>query len=168
MADKNNPKWLKDFVSWTFNNRYSICLIIGITIVGLWFILYFARDWPAKDAAQICTGFFIVITLFFTALNYEFAASKMERDYKAAKELLTYNNATEWYKSPLREYQTIVIKYENKFINSSPTRTPEMFETFLDQEVEYKEALKGILNHFETVSIGTYKGLIDKDFIKEF
>jgi hypothetical protein len=169
MTENGSPKWVKKFVEWLFRYRYSVCLITGIAIIGFWFLLYFFRHWTAKDAAQICTGFFIVITLFFAALNYEFAASKMERDYKSARDLLTYNTATEWHKSPLKDYQIFVIKFEDEFIaTSTTTRTPAMFETFIETRYEYKEALKCLLNHFETVSIGAYKGLIDKDFINEF
>lgn len=141
-----------------------------ILIMGLGFYLRIYRHWGFKDAAQVCTGFFIVITLFFTALNYEFSASKVKQDYKAAKELLTYNTATEWYKTPLKDYQKISIQFENKFIASNAVRTVDDFFIFITEpeQLEYKECFKGLLNSFETLAIGVYKELIDKHFMREF
>lgn len=166
----NNPKWLQGVVNVIFEFRYVVCLIVLIVILGLGLFLYFKNHWIAKDVAQICTGFFIVLTLFFTALNYEFTASKVERDNKAARELLTFNIAAEWHKAPIKDYQKATIEFEDKFIATKEVRDKEDFNLFLNNPVniEYKEALKGTLNYFETVSIAIYRGLIDKDYIREF
>ncbi len=168
--NKLNPKWFRSFIKFIIKYRYPICFIIGLLIIGLWFYLYYDKDWVAKDASQVCTGFFIVITLFFAALNFEFANSKMQRDADSARELLTYNTATEWYKAPLKDYQKTSIGFENEFIWSREKRLPKHFRKYIDdpKNIDYKESLKGILNHFETVAIGIYKNLIDKDFLKEF
>lgn len=163
-----NPKWLQKFVNGIFTYRYTICLLVVISIVGFWFFLYFARHWSAKDAAQVCTSFFIVITLFFAALNYEFAASKMKLDYKSSKEILTFNTANEWHKAPLKDYQKTSIEFENKFIAFGGERSIKNLEQYVESNLEYRESLKGILNYFENLSVGVYKGLIDKTFVYEF
>lgn len=166
--DSFNPQWLGKFFNNLFAYRYAICLLVVIGIIGLWFFLYFARDWTAKDAAQVCTGFFIVLTLFFTALNYEFAASKMKQDYRAAKETLTFNTANEWHKAPLKDFQKTSIEFENKFIASGDERSIEDFEKYIEGNLEFRESLKGILNYFENMSVGVHKKLIDKEFVYEF
>lgn len=165
-----NPKWFRTLIKGIIKYRYPICIIIGFCIIGLWFFLYFNKNWVAKDASQVCTGFFIVITLFFAALNFEFANSKMQKDKESARELLTYTTATEWYKTPLKDYQKTSIGFENQFIAARRIREPKHFRKFINdpKNIDYKESLKGILNHFETVAIGVYKDLIDKDFMKEF
>lgn len=168
MKEGNN--WVKNLAEMVFEFRYGISLTIAFEIAGAGAYLYGQKGWHFKDVAQVCTGFFIVITLFFSALNYEFAANKMKRDYKAARELLTYSTATEWYKPPLNEYQKTCIRYERLFRQSHTVRDAQTFETFLDHpaHLEYKESLKGILNALEALAAGVHRGLIDKDFIREF
>jgi len=138
--------------------------------MGLGLYLYLIKKWQFKDAAQLCTGFLVLLTLFFAALNYEFAFSKLKQDYKSARDLTTFNTANEWHKSPLNDYQKVSIKAEKAFIASNPTRSADDFEKFINDpaNLDFKESLKGILNHFECVAIGTDNGLIDKDFIKYF
>lgn len=165
-----NPNWLTIFVQFLIKYRYGVSFLVGIIIIGLWFFLYFIKHWNAKDGAQVCTGFFIVITLLFAALNFEFSNSKMQSDYRAAKELLTFNTASEWHKAPIKDYQRISIGFENKFISSKHKRLVADFEAFIDnsENLEYRESLKGILNYFESSSIAAHRGLIDKSFISEF
>lgn len=110
--EHKSPKWLEKLVNNTFKYRYVICLLVVISIFGFGLFLRYSRHWSAKDIAQVCTGFFIVITLFFTALNYEFSASKTKQDYKTAKEILTFNTACEWHKSPVKDYQKVSIEFE--------------------------------------------------------
>jgi hypothetical protein len=169
-GDQFNPRWFRAFIHLIIRYRYPICILVALAIGCLWFFLYLNKSWAAKDASQICTGFFIVITLFFAALNFEFANSKMQKDKESARELLTYNTATEWYKSPLKDYQKTSIGFETAFASSAINRFPEYFKDFINnpKNIDYKESLKGILNHFETVAIGIYKNLIDKDFMREF
>jgi hypothetical protein len=153
-----------------FSYRYVVMFLVVIGVVVLGIYLSEWRLWTGKDTIQVCTGFLILLTLFFAALNYEFTSSKARRDYEAARQLLTFNTACEWHKSPIRDYQRISIGYENAFIESSNSRTVDDFMSFVDKKssLEFRESLKGLLNYFETSSIAANKGMIDKDFIKEF
>ncbi|MDB5199258.1 MAG: hypothetical protein JWO92_1221 [Chitinophagaceae bacterium] len=157
-------------IKYLFDHRYLISFFIVLAIMCGGIYLYTQKHWGFKDVAQVCTGFFIVITLFFTALNYEFSTSKMKQDYKSAKELLTYNTATEWHKSPLTEYQKTSISYEKKFIATNAVRTSKDFDLYISDpsNLDFRESLKGLLNSFETLAIGVHKELIDNDFMKEF
>lgn len=166
----HNPPWIKNLAKFIYNNRQLISLFVFLSIIGFGAYLYLYKKWPAKDVAQVCTGGLIVLTLFFAALNYEFSNSKLRLDYKAAKELLTFNIASEWHKPTLAEYQKKSIEFENKFITSYSVRTYIDFDKFIKDPLnaDYRESLKGILNHFETIGLGILKGLIDKDFMKLF
>jgi hypothetical protein len=110
------------------------------------------------------------MTLFFAMLNYEFATSKSKQDHQSIRELTTFNTANEWHKSPLNDYQKESIRFEKRFIESKEIRTATDFEEFINDpdNLLFKESLKGILNHFECVAIGTYNGQIDIDFIRKF
>lgn len=103
-------------------------------------------------------------------MNYEFAANKTRADAKSSKEILTYNIAAEWHKSPVKDYQKSSIEFEKKFKKTCADKTIEGFQVFIEDEanLDFKESLKGILNYFETLSIAAYKGVIDTVFIKEF
>lgn len=164
------PKWLENLVNNLFLLRYIICFVITIAIIAFSIFLYSYKHWHFKDIAQVCTGFFIVITLFFTALNYEFTANKTLTDRKSAKDTLTFSTAAEWHKPPLRDYQRVSIQFEDQFMASKPFRTIEDFENFINDptRIDFKESVKGILNYFETVSIGVSNGLIDNAFIEKF
>lgn len=172
--DKRNTVWvirkIKKLVNGIYKYRYSICLAFTIFITLLGFYLYFLKNWSFKDVSQVCLSFFIVITLYFAALNYEFSTSKMKQDYDAARFLLTYTTATEWHNKPLTEYQIKIIEFQKAFIASKPFRTVQHFNTFFNNSgnIKYKESLKGVLNSFESLSIGVHKNLIDKRFIKLF
>jgi len=161
---------LQNLVKKIFDYRYAICFLILLLIIGLGFYLSIIRGWSFKDIAQVCTGFFIVITLFFTALNYEFAASKTKNDIKSARNTLTFNTAAEWHKSPVKDYEKEIINYEQKYFSLNAVRDIENFELFIGnpENTTYKESIRGVLNYLETVSIGTYDELIDKNFIKKF
>ena len=167
---QGNPVWTKNVVRLVFDYRYLVSIVIVLFILGTGSYLYFYGGWNARDVADVCTGAFIVLTLFFTALSFEFSSSKMKQDYKAARELLTFTTANEWYKGPLNRYQKISIAFERQFIASGRVRTANDFERFITHlsRLDFRESLKGILNYFETVSIGVKKGLIDETFIKEF
>jgi len=169
MTMKRSLKWLEKLVRFVFNYRYLICLLIfgAIAILGV-YLCY--QGLPFKDTAQVCTGFLLVITIFFTALNYEFTNKKTQSEAKLLRETLTYTMAAEWHKSPIKDYQIIIIEYKNKFISQKKERSAEDFVTYIENSdnLEYKEALKGIINYFETIAIAAYRGLVDKDFIKEF
>jgi hypothetical protein len=167
----NRPKWFNKFLHQTNHwYVYVICTLIILAIVITGFFLYDDAEWEVKDVVQVCTGFFIVLSLFFTFINFEFTANKTRTDIRSAKETLTYNIAAEWHKAPIKDYQKSVIAYEKKFIKDSPDKTIKGFQTFIELEdnLEYKEALKGILNYFETLSIAAYRGVIDREFMKEF
>ena len=164
------PGWITRFVNQIFRYRYTICMIIIVSIILSGFYLHNCRNWIFKDVVQVCSSSFIVLTLFFAAMNYEFTANKTRMDNKSAKEILTYNIAAEWHKAPIKDYQKTIIQFENKFIKDYPDKTIEGFQSFIEEEgnLEYKESLKGILNYFESVSIAAYKGVIDRVFIKDF
>ncbi len=163
------PKWAK-VLDVIFAYRYIIMILViaGVIVLGTYLNGY--RDWTGKDTIQVCTGLLILLTLFFAALNYEFTSSKARRDYEAARELLTFNTASEWHKAPIKDYQRTSIGFENTFIASSAVRNVADFEVFIDNpaNLEFRESLKGILNYFESSSIAANKGLIDRGFIKEF
>lgn len=152
-----------------FRNRYTFLLIFVIIIILLGIYLH-CRNHPIEQVASITTGCFVVLTIFFSILSYEYNASKNRQDSKTSRDVLTYNTAVEWYKNPLVEYQKLTIKFKKQFTASKSLRTVSDFDLFIDDpaNLEYKEALKGLLNYFETISIGAYKGLIDNDFIKDF
>jgi|GEM_PF-2594086 hypothetical protein len=152
-----------------FKHRYTVLAIFVVLILILSVYLHF-RSHPIDKIASIATGCFVVLTIFFSILTYEYNALKNRQDSKASRDILTYNTAVEWYKSPLVDYQKTTIRYEKQFIASKTQRTVSDFDTFINDplNIEYKEALKGILNYFETISIGAYKGLIDKEFTKDF
>lgn len=163
-------RWPANVVKFIFTYRYIICILFVFAIGFFGIFLYLYKHWHFKDAAQVCTGFSVLMTLFFAALNFEFASSKSKQDYKATRELTTFNTANEWHKSPLNEYQKESIRFEKKFIDSKAVRTANDFEGYINDpdNLVFKESLKGILNHFECVAIGTYNGQIDKDFIRRF
>ncbi|PZR26947.1 MAG: hypothetical protein DI535_12285 [Citrobacter freundii] len=164
------PFWLKRFVDIIHTYRYAICIIIMLLIFAVGLYLRINRHWSIKETAQLCTGFLIVITLLFAQLNFEFSNVKMQLDYKAARELLTYSTAQEWYKAPIKDFQKTSILFENNFIRSKSKRTSTDFAYYIEDinNIEFRESLKGILNYFESSSTATNRGLIDKDFIKEF
>lgn len=163
-----SPESFERIAPFVLKYRYVICVSVVTVIFLIGFIFFFCCNWAGKDVAQVCTGLLLTITLFFTALNYEFAAGKTKNDYKTAKEILTFNTANEWHKAPIKDYQRISIEFENKFIDSKVCRSIADFDTYIHSEIEFRESLKGILNYFENMSIGVYKGLIDKDFVYEF
>jgi hypothetical protein len=158
----------KELGSLVLKYRYLICLAVTFIICCIGFALAYKAHWPAKDILQVCTGFLLVITLYFTALNYEFTASKTRNDYKTAKEILTFNTANEWHKTPIKDYQRTSIEHENKFIARQGKRTIIDLDTYIDETIDYRESIKGILNYFENMSVGVYKGLIDKELVFEF
>ena len=162
--------WPRKLASGIFFYRYIICVLIIVFIVVFGLYLYLYRDWIFKDVVQVCSSFFIVLTLFFAALNYEFSSNKMRADAKSAKEILTYNVAAEWHKAPIKDYQKSVIEFEKKFRRTSADKTIDGFQTFIEDEenLDFKESLKGILNYFETFSIAAYEKVIDAGFIKLF
>lgn len=167
---KRKRNWIVSLINFIFSYRYAFVLCFISLNLFLGYILYAERDWGFKDAAQVCTGFFIVVTLFFAALNYEFTYIKTKRDAQLARETLTFTTASEWHKSPIKDYQKTSIQHERIFIASTQARSAEDFEKYFEDinNLEFKESLKGIFNFFETISIGAYKGLIDKEFIREF
>lgn len=164
------PSWLKKFIDIIHTYRYAICIAVVLLIIIVGIYLRINKHWTIKDTTQLCLGLLIVITFLFALLNFEFSNSKMHRDYKAARELLTYSAAQEWYKAPVKDYQKTSIQFENDFIRTKSIRTSTDFALYIDdpRNIEYRESLKGILNYFESTSIASSKNLIDKDFIREF
>ncbi|RFS22700.1 DUF4760 domain-containing protein [Chitinophaga silvatica] len=166
-VNKVTPRWYEKIGPWVLKNRYIICAFVIFAIAILGCYVYFSCKWIAKDTFQICTSLLLTITLFFTALNYEFSASKTINDYKTAKDILTFNTANEWHKAPLRDYQKTSIDFENRFM-AMAERSVEAFDKYFEGEQEFRASLKGIFNFFESTSVGVHKGLIDKQFIFEF
>lgn len=164
------PNVLKSITNLIFAWRYIITIVVLFLVLLIGFYLLQYRNWLPKDVIQICTGFLIFITLFFTALNYEFTSSKARKDYESARNLMTYNTATEWFKSQLSKYQTESVKHEKIFIASKSLRTIDDLNTYINsvKNREYMESIKGILNHFECLALAASKELINKDFIIEF
>src|SRR5437868_3463479 len=66
----------QEVVSFISSYRYLVVVLFTFLIILLGIYLYFSDHWTFKDVAQVCTGFLLVITLFFAALNYEFTATK--------------------------------------------------------------------------------------------
>lgn len=167
---KESSGVLQKFVDLIFCYRYIICLFILISIFTFGFYLCYWRHWSFKSVAQLCTGFMVVLTLFFAVLNYEFTMYKTRNDVRSAREILTYNIAAEWHKAPVKDYQKSVIAFKNEFISCNEKRTVEKFDFFINDKnnIDFKEALKGLFNYFEAIAIAAYRGLIDEDFIREF
>lgn len=164
------PRWSRRLAKLVFAYRHVLMILVVAAVIFLGIYLHFFRSWTGKDTMQVCTGLLIVLTLFFAGLNYEFTSSKARRDYEAAKQLLTFTTSSEWHKTPIKDYQCTVIELENKFIDSKATRDQFDFEKFIEDSdnLQYRESLKCILNYFESATIAVNKGLIDKEFIKEF
>lgn len=163
-------EWLRVFVRSIFEMRHAITLIMMIGIIILGCMLISVKGWIFKDTIEVCTRLFIVISLFYTALNYEFNASKSKNEIKSNRDILTFNTAAEWHKNHLMTYQRTILIFERKFLQFHEKASPEEYMIFFEdiRNIDYKVALKGILNHFETVSIGVFNGLIDKAFMKLF
>ncbi|HEX2631149.1 MAG TPA: DUF4760 domain-containing protein [Chitinophagaceae bacterium] len=164
------PKWSRRVAKFIFAYRHILMMLVVAGVISLGIYLHYYRSWTGKDTIQACTGLLILLTLFFAGLNYEFTSSKARRDYEAARHLLTFNTSCEWHKPPSKDYQRIIIEFENKFIESGITRNISDFEKFIDDpdNLDYRESLNGIVNYFEGCAIAINKGLIDKEFIREF
>jgi hypothetical protein len=164
------PRWSRRLAKLVFAYRHILMILVVAGVISLGIYLYLYRSWTGKDMMQVCTGLLIVLTLFFAGLNYEFTSSKARRDYESARQLLTFTTSTEWHKAPVKDYQRVIIEFENKFIERSTMRDMTDFEKFIDDpdNLDYRESLHELFNYFESASIATKKGLIDKEFVKEF
>lgn len=156
---------IDNLVQSTFKHRYVVCLIITFAIITFGIYLHFWREWKFKDAAQVCGGFMLLITIFFTALNYEFIANKTKNEAR----ILTYNIAAEFHKSPAKDYQLTIVKAELTYIEKNRLTLADLESYIVDPvNLEYRVSLNSLLNYFETVAICVNKDLINKEFIKEF
>lgn len=164
------PRWSRRVAKFVFAYRHILMMLVVAGVISLGIYLFVFRSWTGKDTMQVCTGLLIVLTLFFAGLNYEFTSSKARRDYESARQLLTFTTSSECHKAPIKDYQTIVIEFENKFTDIKDVRNEIDFENFIHDidNLEYRESLNGILNYFESAAIAANKGLIEKEFIKEF
>lgn len=150
-----------------FRVLFAGILILALSGIGLILHQKYSK-FDTVEFAKFITGGLVVIGLVYSILAFEFNVKKTKLDYKTAKEILTFNTANDWHKSPIKDYQNTSIGFEKKFIDSANTRTVEELYDYVENNLEYRESLKGILNYFENLSIGVYKGLIDKQFVYEF
>lgn len=56
--------WARRVVSGIFFYRYAICFFVILFILLFGFYLHYCRVWIFKDIVQVCSSFFIVLTLF--------------------------------------------------------------------------------------------------------
>jgi hypothetical protein len=121
-----------------------------------------------KDTIQICTGCLLVVTLFYSIMTYEYNHLKFKHDNKKAKDLLTYNTATEWHKTGMVDIQKkcVVLRTTKPAVFKNKVA----FYLFLESSsnIDDKAAFASLFNYFESISIGVKQDLIDKKFIKEF
>lgn len=167
----NKKDNIEKIIERVFINRYLISFIVFLLILGLGLYLYLCRPGHSfKDVSQICTGLLIVLTLFFTALNYEFNNSKTKSDKQASKDMLAYQISSEWHKPPISDFQKISIKWEEKFKALEGKKDIVQFNAFINEldHIEFKESLKGIINHFECVSTATHNNLVNSTYVKDY
>jgi len=152
-----------------FKHRYKFLLLFIILIIILGFFLHF-RGHSIDKVASITTGCFVVLTIFFSILSYEYNASKNLQDNQASRNLLTYTTSIEWYKPPLTGYTKL--HYQHKKEIESFTKignTGGLYEYLSKEEnTDLRIAITSILNYFEGISLGVSKKLIDEAFINEF
>jgi hypothetical protein len=170
----NHKKGLGSFFKALFGKyallfRVSLALALIIVVIGIADYLHFTEpNLLISDLAKFVVGGLVVVGLFYSILSFEFNVRKTKQDYKTAKEILTFNTANEWHKAPVKDYQKTSIEYEKKFVKTKKNRTAEDLYNYVERNLDFRESLKGILNYFENMSVGVYKGLIDKDFVYEF
>ena len=153
-----------------FKYRYHILavLIIGIILMG--FYLNYRLNIPVDKVAPIVTGGFVIITLFFSALTYEYNSSKTQRETEYARRILTYNTAVEWHKPPIVTYMSTITKYALDIEKFTNKKDIDGFWNYLllPENLEVRAAISSIFNYFESISLGIEKKLIDEEFVRQF
>ncbi len=144
---------------------------IVISIMG--FYLNWKLGLPPDKVAGIVLGSLVVVTLFFTALTFEYNHKKNLRDSEKSKNLLTFSTAVDWNKSPITDHIILLTKHQaeiNVFIEKQDATLFWEFLTNINKSysLEVRSALAGILNYFEYVCIGIDKDLIDEAFVRDF
>ena len=128
--------------------RICLALVLIIVVIGVANFLHSEEPkLPTSDLAKFVVGGLVVVGLFYSILAFEFNVKKTKNDNKTAKEILTFNTANEWHKAPVKDYQKCSIEFEGKFIKNKSKRTTEELYNYIEDNLEFRESLKGILNH---------------------
>jgi len=146
-------------------------IVILVMLLGLY--LNWCLNLPPDKVAPIVLGSLAVMTLFFTALTFEYNHEKNIKDSEKSKSILTYNTAVDWNKSPITDHIILLTEHQDLMNPIIEKQDADLFWLFLtDRSKSYslpiRSALAGILNYFEYVSLGIEKGLIDESFVREF
>lgn len=160
-------------MEWLLRNKYYIMSIAAVAIMVFGWYLNWRVKLPPEKVSPIVLGSLATVTLFFTALTFEYNHHKNLRDAERLRNQLTFNTAVEWNRPPISEHIRLLTKYQRELNPYLETKDAKLFWQFLtDERREYslqlRSALAGILNYFEYVSLGIEKGLIDEAFIREF
>jgi hypothetical protein len=170
----NHKTGVKDFFKKLFDKYalvFRIVLSWALIIFVIGFAVYLHKKEPSlalSELSKFVVGGLVVVGLLYSILAFEFNVKKAKKDYKSAKEILTFNTANEWHKAPVKDYQKASIDYEKRFVDAKAERTAEDLYTYVEDNLDFRESLKGILNYFENLAVGVYKELIDKEFVYEF
>lgn len=151
-----------------FKHRYTIILVLVCFITVFGFILNYGLNMPPDKVAPILTGSFVVIALFLNALSYEYNADKNRIDSQKQKDSLTYNAAVEWHKPPIIGYVKTIVKHDPAMKSFIDNKDGEKLFKYLTDNLDVREAVGGVLNYFETITLGVEQGLIDAIFIRKF
>lgn len=152
------------------NNTFIITtiaiLLILIVVVTAYFIHRREPNLALSELIKIIIDGSTVVLIFYAVLSYIDTQKKNEGDIRQQKVTATFEVLTEWYKSPLVDYLKICNAYEGKEEFKLSLTDTKRFVELVDREenYEYKQALRGVLNHFEVVATAISEELLDEDF----
>jgi len=169
---KGAERVINKVIRFVFYYRLAIVFLCTIAL-----LLFSVSVWESsvpteklKNLATVLTCGSIIIAIFYSILNYEYTQIRFKHDKKTAKEILTFNIASEWHKDPMAENIKIASKFLKKckpFVEeSNAKRFHEEIEN--EQNEDSKKALLALFNYFESISLGVKQGIMDEDFIKGF
>ena len=119
-------------MKWLLKYKYYLMSGAALLIMVLGYYLNWCLNLPPDKVSPIVLGSLAVVTLFFTALNFEYNHDKNMRDSEKSKSLLTYNTAVEWNKSPITDHIILLTQYRNLIDPLTESKDADRFWGLID------------------------------------
>ena len=160
-----------------FNYLTALTIRILVIIIAIELLLITASyvhiqepKLALSELVKIIISGLIIVGLIYTILTFEATQVKNLTDLRQQRATTTYNAISQWHTSPLIDYSKVIFEHEKGGILLLINEDPNKFEIEFakPEKFEYRKALIGTLNYFESICSATSQNLMDEGYLKNF
>lgn len=148
-----------------------LLIIIAALAIGAYILKDSDPNLTTSELVKIITGGLIVIGLLYSILSFEVTLKKNIKENRVRKSAATFNAVSEWYKAPLIDHAQTIRKFEeSKNYQLLHQEDLKPFDVFFSDptNLDFRKAVMGIFNYFETICAGLKEDVIDERFTRNF